>query len=83
MNLESDALKRFFAAVNRNDMQALARDFDPPVVRVEPEGLPAAGTCRGIPEVREHVRTGRSTWGGHRGPGAELTRTPRHRDERL
>jgi hypothetical protein len=29
MNPEDDALKRFFAAVNRNDMQAMTRDLDP------------------------------------------------------
>lgn len=62
MNLEVDALKHFFAAVNRNDMQALTRDFDPQIMRVEPEGFPTAGTYRGIAEVQEHVRTGRGTW---------------------
>lgn len=62
MNAEVDALKHFFDAVNRNDMQALIRDFDPQIVRVEPEGFPTAGTYRGIAEVQEHVRTGRATW---------------------
>ena len=62
MNLEVDALKHFFAAVNRNDMQAMTRDFDPQIVRIEPEGFPTAGTYRGIAEVQEHVRTGRGTW---------------------
>jgi uncharacterized protein len=59
---EVDALKHFFAAVNRNDMPALTRDFDPRIVRIEPEGFPTAGTYRGSVEVREHVRTGRGTW---------------------
>ena len=62
MNPEVDALKRFFAAVNRNDMQAITRDFDPQIVRVAPEGFPTAGTYRGIAEVQEHVRMGRGTW---------------------
>jgi ketosteroid isomerase-like protein len=62
MSSEIDALKRFFAAVNRNDMQALTRDFDPQIVRIEPEGFPTAGTYRGSAEVQEHVRTGRGTW---------------------
>lgn len=57
-----DALKHFFAAINRNDMQAMIRDFDPRIVRVEPEGFPTAGTYRGIVDVQEHVRTGRATW---------------------
>ena len=62
MNPEVDALKRFFAAVNRNDMQAITRDFDPQIVRVAPEGFPTAGTYRGIAEVQEHVSMGRGTW---------------------
>lgn len=62
MNPEVDALKQFFAAINRNDMQAMIRDFDPQIVRIEPEGFPTAGTYRGIAEVQEHVRTGRGTW---------------------
>jgi hypothetical protein len=59
---EVDALKHFFDAINRNDMQAIARDFDPQIVRIEPEGFPTAGTYRGSAEVQEHVRTGRGTW---------------------
>lgn len=62
MNPEVDALKQFFVAINRNDMQAITRDFDPQIVRIEPEGFPTAGTYRGIAEVQEHVRTGRGTW---------------------
>jgi uncharacterized protein len=62
MSKEIEALEHFFAAVNRNDLQAVTRDFDPQIVRIEPEGFPTAGTYRGIAEVREHVRKGRGTW---------------------
>lgn len=62
MQKETEALKQFFAAINRNDMQAVTRDFDPEIVRIEPEGFPTAGTYRGITEVREHIRKGRGTW---------------------
>ena len=62
MNAGVDALKHFFDAVNRNDVQAIVRDFDPQIVRIEPEGFPTAGTYRGSAEVQEHVRTGRGTW---------------------
>jgi ketosteroid isomerase-like protein len=62
MNPEVDALKHFFAAVNRNDMQAITRDFDPQIVRVEPEGFPTAGTYHGSAEVQKHVSRGRGTW---------------------
>lgn len=62
MNTEVEALKQFYAAINRNDMQAINKDFDPEIVRVEPAGFPSAGTYRGIAEVREHVSAGRGTW---------------------
>jgi ketosteroid isomerase-like protein len=62
MGTETAVLKEFFAAINRNDMQAITRDFDPQIVRIEPKGFPTAGTYRGIAEVREHVTTGRGSW---------------------
>lgn len=62
MSREIEVLEQFFDAINRNDLQAIARDFDPQIVRVEPEGFPTAGTYRGIAEVREHITKGRSTW---------------------
>jgi uncharacterized protein len=62
MKTETETLEQFFAAINRNDMQAITRDFDPQIVRIEPEGFPTAGTYRGIAEVQEHVRKGRGTW---------------------
>jgi ketosteroid isomerase-like protein len=62
MSTEIEALHQFFAAINRNDMQAIIKDFDPQIVRIEPEGFPTAGTYRGIAEVQEHVAHGRGTW---------------------
>jgi uncharacterized protein len=62
MNTSVEVLTRFFAAINRNDMQAITEDFDPQIVRIEPAGFPTAGTYRGIAEVQEHVRKGRGTW---------------------
>ena len=62
MSTETEALERFFAAINRNDMQAMTKDFDPRIVRVEPDGFATAGTYRGIADVQEHVAKGRGTW---------------------
>jgi len=62
MSAETEVLEQFFAAINRNDMQAIIKDFDPQIVRIEPEGFPTAGTYRGIAEVQEHVRKGRGSW---------------------
>ena len=62
MSIETEALEQFFAAINRNDMQAITKDFDPQIVRVEPEGFPTAGTYRGLAEVQAHVAKGRGSW---------------------
>ena len=62
MSAEIEVLKHFFAAINRNDMQAIVKDFDLEIVRIEPEGYETAGTYRGITEVQQHVRKGRGTW---------------------
>ena len=62
MSTETEALEQFFAAINRNDMQAITRDFDPQIMRIEPEDFPTAGTYRGIAEVQEHVTKGRGSW---------------------
>lgn len=62
MSPEIEMLTRFFAAINRNDMDAMTRDFDPAIVRVEPEGHPTSGTYRGIDAVRAQVAKGRGTW---------------------
>jgi ketosteroid isomerase-like protein len=62
MSTATEILEQFFAAINRNDMQAIVRDFDPEIVRIEPEGFPTSGTYRGIPEAQEHVTKGRGTW---------------------
>ena len=62
MSAATATLEKFFAAINRNDMQAIIEDFDPQIVRIEPEGFPTAGTYRGIAAVQEHVTKGRGTW---------------------
>ena len=62
MKDEIEALQRFFAAINANDMEAVTQDFDPEIVRIEPEGFPSAGTYRGIAELKEHIAKGRGTW---------------------
>ena len=62
MSTKTDILGHFFDAINRNDMQAITRDFDPEIVRIEPEGFPTAGTYRGIAQVQEHIMKGRGTW---------------------
>lgn len=62
MSAETQVLEQFFAAINRNDMKAMVKAFDPQIVRTEPEGFPTAGTYRGITEVQEHIAKGRGSW---------------------
>ena len=64
-----EKLERFFAAIDRNDMDAITADFSPDIVRVEPEDFPTAGTYRGVAAVQAHVKKGRESW-------AEGTCTP-------
>ncbi len=62
MSNATDVLQRFFAAINRFDMDAVTRDFDPEIVRIEPSGYETAGTYRGIEAVRQHIIQGRGSW---------------------
>ena len=52
MNANIETLTRFFVAIDRNDMDAITRDFAPAIVRIEPDGFPSAGTYCGIAEVQ-------------------------------
>lgn len=62
MSVKTEVLAQFFAAINRNDVEAVIEDLDPDIVRIEPADFPSAGTYRGIAEVQEHVRKGRGSW---------------------
>ncbi len=62
MSTEIETLKAFFAAINRNDISAIAKYLDVNVIRVEPDGFPTSGTYHGIAEVQAHVAHGRGTW---------------------
>lgn len=62
MSTEIETLEQFFAGINRNDMQSITKNFDPQIVRIEPEGFPTAGTYYGLTEVQDHIRKGRGTW---------------------
>ncbi len=62
MSAKTEAITLFYAAINRNDMQAIIEYCDPDIERIEPEGFPSAGTYRGIAEVQAHISKGRETW---------------------
>jgi ketosteroid isomerase-like protein len=58
---EAEALREAYAALNRNDIPAMAKAFDPQIEWTEPTGYPGAGTYHG-PEVTAHLSRARSTW---------------------
>ena len=57
-----EAVKEFYAALNRNDVPATLKHFDPQCVRVEFEGTPMAGTYRGLAGIKAHFEKSRDTW---------------------
>jgi uncharacterized protein len=62
MSREIEAVEEFYAAINRNDMDAIGKHFDPDIVRIEFAGSPSGGTYRGNTAVCEIVRAGRGSW---------------------
>jgi ketosteroid isomerase-like protein len=59
---EIEAVKETYAAINRNDVPAAVKAFDPEIEWVEPPDFPTPGTYRGHTEVLAHVSRGRNTW---------------------
>lgn len=62
MTTETEALERYFDAINRNDLHAVATLLHRDVVRIEPEGFATGRTYRGAAQVAEHIAEGRGTW---------------------
>lgn len=62
MSKNIELLTAFYDAIDRNDIAQATKDFDPGVVRVEPEGFPTSGTFHGIAQAREHLAAGRGSW---------------------
>ena len=50
---ETDALREAYAALNRNDIPAMLRAFDPQIERIEPPEFPSGGTYRGLAQAKE------------------------------
>ena len=62
MSTNVEIVEQFYAAINRNDIQAAIQHFDPQIVRIEFEGSPTGGRYQGIQEVEDLVRKGRGSW---------------------
>lgn len=59
---EIEAVREFYAALNRGDVAATLKIFDPKIERVEPAGFPGGGTYRGIAAIKEHFEKARANW---------------------
>ena len=59
---ETEALREAYAALNRNDIPAFVKVFDPQIERIEPADFPQGGTYHGLEAVTAHISKGRGTW---------------------
>jgi uncharacterized protein len=59
---EAEALREGYAALNRNDIPAFVKVFDPQIERIEPPEFPAGGTYHGLAAVKAHLSQARDTW---------------------
>jgi uncharacterized protein len=59
---EIESLKRFYEALNANDIDALVAAFDPEIVWIEPSDSPTGGTYRGLETVKAHFTQARARW---------------------
>jgi hypothetical protein len=59
---ETAALREAYAALNRNDIEATVKTFDPQIAWIEPADYPGGGAYHGLAAVKEHLSQSRSTW---------------------
>jgi uncharacterized protein len=62
LSAETEALREAYAALNRNDIPAMVKSFDPQIVWTEPPEYPGGGTYRGLEEVQAHLSKARESW---------------------
>lgn len=59
---ETEALKEAYAALNRDDIPAFVKAFDPQIEWIEPIEYPGGGTYRGRAVVEAHLSKSRANW---------------------
>jgi len=59
---ETEALRQAYAALNRNDISAMIKAFNPEIEWVELIEYPAGGTYRGLADVTTHLSEARGSW---------------------
>ena len=58
----TDALREAYAALNRNDIPAFVKAFDPQIEKTELAESPGGGTYHGLAAVQAHLSQARGTW---------------------
>lgn len=61
-NLAIQALRKAYAAFNRNDIQAAVEALDPEIEWTEPAEFPGGGTYRGPDQVKGYLAQSRANW---------------------
>ena len=59
---ETEALREAYAALNRNDIPAMVKSFDPEIDWIEPAEYTGGGTVHGLAGVQAHLSRARSNW---------------------
>ena len=59
---ETEALREVYAAINRNDIPAAVKAFDPEIERIEFAESPEGGTYHGHAVVKAHFSQARERW---------------------
>jgi uncharacterized protein len=59
---ETGALREAYAALNRNDIPAMVKAFDPQIEWIEPAEYTGSATCHGLAAVKAHLTKARGTW---------------------
>jgi uncharacterized protein len=62
LNAETEALKRAYAAFNRNDIDATVEAMDPQIEWTEPAEFPGGGTYHGHEGVKRYLSQSRANW---------------------
>jgi uncharacterized protein len=62
LEAETETLRKAYAALNRNDISAMVKEFDPEIEWIEPAEFPGGGTHRGHAVVKAHLSRARESW---------------------
>ena len=62
MAAETEALRKAYAAFNRNDIAATVQAMDPQIEWTEPDEFPGGGTYHGHAEVQGYLSQSRAGW---------------------